>query len=179
MSDSYLLLSRFQPAATLANPFHSLIDFKGQCGFLRAWQKLSIFYHFKLSDMSAPTFYVLISGFIGFRQLISESCFLNATLPIAACPFLLVVRSSIAQSDCSHRRLADMHFCIASSLGQPFLKRGGRKREASFLFKRHGDARLGYKRINSLISPFLCDCVRELCRSRCLQCVFLQCCGDH
>lgn len=38
----------------------------------------------KIDDRSTPTFCVLIGGFIGFSQLIAESCFLNAALPIAA-----------------------------------------------------------------------------------------------
>lgn len=93
--DPYLLLSKFQPAATLANPFHSLIDLKGQCGFLHAWEKPSVFYYFLLWSMTGAHL-PFASWSVAFEASASSFLSLVSWTQLCSRPFLLVGRSSTA-----------------------------------------------------------------------------------
>lgn len=116
MSDPYLLLSKFEPAATPANPLHSLIDLKGQCGLLRAWEQPSIFYHFlKIDDRNRPTFCVLNRGLYRLETPHLWVFFLKCSFAHCICLFPLIRRSRTAWSECSHYRLASPHFILHCS----------------------------------------------------------------
>lgn len=144
MSDPYLLLSKFEPAATPANPLHSLIDLKGQCGLLRAWEQPSIFYDFLLRSMTGThlPFVSWSVGFTGLRQHIYESFFLEYSLTHCSCLFPLVGRSRTTWSEHGCCRLASPH-CSALLQGSLSWKQK-EGREVPYLSKRHGHAAVGY-----------------------------------
>lgn len=117
MPDPYLLLSKSEPAATPANPLHSLIDLKGQCGLLRAWEQPSIFYHFllRLRTGAHLPFVSWSVGITGLRQHIYVSFFLKAALLSAAACSHLVCRSRTAWSERSRCTLTSPHFLLHCS----------------------------------------------------------------
>lgn len=90
----------------------------------------------KIDDKNAHAFCVLIAGVTGFSQLISESCVLNATVTVAAafCCWLV----GAVQPDFNTLTAGwqpHIYCCTTSSLRQPSLKRGGRKRDLNSLEK--------------------------------------------